>query len=202
MALCGIGCYIRRLEGISARKLRASNCWTQQDRLIASVEGEVGVRNLYEETERGKCMIEKSAQEEWVRILAERPPDRDEEESRYVQAVGESGFMLLELVAAEDADLPPDDRLAVEADALNSVARRLTYNTLTQAAQDRLERTIAGIIADNEQRFINWYNNAQPIGLRKHQLDVLPDIGDKRREAIIDERRRVHSLISRISKCG
>jgi putative nucleotide binding protein len=135
-------------------------------------------------------MVEESAQEEWVRMLTERPPDREEEESRYVQAVGESRFMLLELVAAEDADLSPGDRLAIEGDALNGVARRLTYHTLTQAAQDRLKETITAIIADNEQRFIDWYNNAQPIGLRKHQLDVLPDIGNKRREAIIDERRR------------
>jgi predicted nucleic acid-binding OB-fold protein len=45
----------------------------------------------------------------------------------------------------------------------NRVTRWLTYHTLTQDAQDRLKETIAAIIADNEQRFINWYNNAQPI---------------------------------------
>jgi putative nucleotide binding protein len=135
-------------------------------------------------------MVEESAQEEWVRMLTERPADRDEDDSRYVQAVGESGFMLLELAAAEDADLSPGDRLAVEGAAFNSVTRRLTYQTLTQDAQDRLKATIAAIIGDNEQRFIGWYNNAQPIGLRKHQLDVLPDIGDKRREAIIDAQRQ------------
>jgi putative nucleotide binding protein len=135
-------------------------------------------------------MVEESAKEEWVRVLTERPPDRDEEESRYVQAVGESGFMLLELVASEDADLTPGDRFAVEGEAFTDVTRRLTYHTLTQDAQDRLKETLAAIIEDNEQQFINWYNNAQPIGLRKHQLDVLPDIGDIRREEIIDERRR------------
>jgi putative nucleotide binding protein len=98
--------------------------------------------------------------------------------------------MLLELAAAEDADLSLGDRLAVEGEAFSGVTRRLTYHTLTQDAQDRLKETIAAIIAENEQRFIDWYNNAQPIGLRKHQLDVLSNIGDKRREAIIDERRR------------
>ena len=100
-------------------------------------------------------MVEESAQEEWVRMLTERPADRNEEESRYAQAVGETGFMLLELVAAEDADLSPGDRLAVEGDAFGGVKRRLTYHTLTQAAQDRLKETIAAIIADNEQRFID-----------------------------------------------
>jgi putative nucleotide binding protein len=135
-------------------------------------------------------MVEESAKEEWVRMLTERPPDRDEDDSRYVQAVGESGFMLLELVATEDADLTPGDRLTVESEPFTDVNRRLTYHTLTQDAQDRLKETIAAIIADNEQRFIDWYNNAQPIGLRKHQLDVLPGIGDTRRERIIDAQRQ------------
>jgi putative nucleotide binding protein len=135
-------------------------------------------------------MVEESEKEKWVRTLTERPPDRDEEESRYVQTVGESRFALLELAVPADADLSPGDRIAVESEYSIGVHRRLTYQTLTQAAQDRLEKTIEEIITDNEQRFIDFYNNAQPIGLRKHQLDVLAGIGDTRRERIIDERRQ------------
>ena len=135
-------------------------------------------------------MVEESAKEEWIWMLTERPPDRDEDGSRYVQAVGEAGFILLELVAAADADLSPGDRLAVESETVIDVKRRLTYHTLTQDAQDRLKETIAAVIAANEPQFINWYNNAQPISLRKHQLDVLPDIGDVRREEILAERKR------------
>jgi putative nucleotide binding protein len=135
-------------------------------------------------------MVEESAKEEWVRVLTERPPDRDEEESRYIQVVGESRFTLLELAPAVDADRSPGDRVAVESEDSIGVYRRLTYRTLTQAAQDRLEATIEEVITANEQRFIDFYNNAQPIGLRKHQLDVLAGIGDTRRERIIGERRR------------
>jgi putative nucleotide binding protein len=139
---------------------------------------------------RRERMAKESAHEEWVRTLTERPPDRDEEESRYVQTVGESRFALLELAVDANTDLSPGDRVAVESEDSIGVHRRLTYRTLTQAAQDRLEETIEEIIADNKQRFIDFYNNAQPIGLRKHQLDVLAGIGDTRRERIIDERRQ------------
>jgi putative nucleotide binding protein len=135
-------------------------------------------------------MVEESPAEEWVRTLIERPPNRDEEEFRYVQTVGESRFTLLELAVAADADLSSGDRVAVESEDNIGVHRRLTDQTLTQAAQDRLAATIEDIITANEQRFIDFYNNAQPIGLRKHQLDVLAGIGDARRETIIDERRR------------
>jgi predicted nucleic acid-binding OB-fold protein len=68
-----------------------------------------------------------AAKEEWIRMLTERPPDRDEDDSRYVQAVGESEFMLLELVAVEDADLTPDDRLAVEGEAFADVTIDLPH---------------------------------------------------------------------------
>ena len=135
-------------------------------------------------------MVEEFPAEEWVRTLTERPPNRDEEEYRYAQTVGESRFTLLELTQADSANLSPGDRVAVESEEIIGVHRRLTYQTLTQAAQDRLEETIEEIIADNEQRFIDFYNNAQPIGLRKHQLDVLAGIGNTRRERIIDERRQ------------
>lgn len=135
-------------------------------------------------------MVEESDKDEWVRMLTERQPDHDEEASRYVQAVGETRFTLLELAAAADADLTPGDRVAVESEVIIGVKRRLTYHTLTQAAQDRLAETIAAIIAANDQRFIDYYNNAQPIGLRQHQLDLLPGIGDTRRERIINERKQ------------
>jgi putative nucleotide binding protein len=134
-------------------------------------------------------MVEESAKEEWVRTLTERPLDR-EETPWDVQVVGERRFTLLGLAVAADTDLSAGERVAVGSEEIIDVQRRLTYHTLTQAAQNRLEATIDAIIAANEQQFIDFYNNAQPIGLRKHQLDVLPEIGDTRRERIIDERRQ------------
>ena len=134
-------------------------------------------------------MVEQTAKEEWVRTLTERPLDR-ENQPWDVQTVGETRFTLLVLAVAADTDLSSGDRVAVESDAVIDMKRRLTYQTLSQAAQDRLEATIGDIIVANEQRFIDYYNNAQPIGLRQHQLDLLPDIGDTRRERIIDERRQ------------
>lgn len=128
--------------------------------------------------------------EEWIRVLTERPSDRHEEDSRYVQGVGENRFTLLELVPADNVDLSPGTRLAIESENILHIHQKLRYQALTQDAQERLEGTVEAIITDNEEQFIEFYNNAQPIGLRKHQLDVLGGIGENRREAIIDERRR------------
>ena len=80
-------------------------------------------------------MVEESAKEEWVQVLTERPPDRDEDESRYVQTVGESRFRLLELASADSADLSPDDRLAVESeDSIGSTADSPSGSDKTNAS--------------------------------------------------------------------
>jgi putative nucleotide binding protein len=134
-------------------------------------------------------MVEESVKEEWVRTLTGRPLDRNEQPWD-MQVVGESRFTLLGLAVAADTDFSPGERVAVESEEIIGIQRRLTYQTLTQAAQDRLAGTIEAIIAANDQRFIDFYNTAQPLGLRNNQLDVLPGIGDKRREAIIAERRQ------------
>ena len=89
----------------------------------------------------GRCrerMVEDSEKEEWVRTLTERPLDR-EDQPWDVQAVGETRFTLLVLAVAADTDLSPGDRVAVESEEIIDVQRRLTYHTLTQVAQDRLE---------------------------------------------------------------
>jgi putative nucleotide binding protein len=133
-------------------------------------------------------MVEESPKDEWVRTLTGQPPEHDGQPWE-AQAVGETQFTLLELKVPADTDLTPGDRVTVENKEAIDVNQRLAYHTLTQPAQERLKETIAAIIADNEQRFIDYYNSAQPIGLGQHQLDFLPEIGEKRRDAIIDERK-------------
>ena len=46
------------------------------------------------------------------------------------------------------------------------------------------------MVEADEQRFVDFYNDAQPITLRLHQLNLLPGIGKKLRNNILDERKR------------
>jgi hypothetical protein len=72
------------------------------------------ITNTYLSEQRSEHMVKESAIDEWVRTLSGRPPDRDEGDSQYVQAVGEARFMLVGLAVADDTDLAPDDRVAVK----------------------------------------------------------------------------------------
>ena len=63
-------------------------------------------------------------------------------------------------------------------------------NDLTSFAKSELPFVIEKLVKENEQRFVDFFNNAQPISTRLHQLELLPGIGKKHLWDIIDERKK------------
>ena len=53
-----------------------------------------------------------------------------------------------------------------------------------------MPHVIETIVKENEAKYIEFYNNAQPITTRLHMLELLPGIGKKMMWAIIDERKK------------
>jgi putative nucleotide binding protein len=134
-----------------------------------------------------------SDHETHLAVLTVLPPETTDDDERRTQGVGTDHFTLLEAALHDNTTVVPGDRVALtdnEQGPHASVTQRLTYETLSQDAQNRLEATVESIIIANEQRFIDCYNDAQPISLRRHQLDLLPDIGQSRRETITRQRER------------
>jgi len=104
-------------------------------------------------------------------------------------AMGTGDFRLYELVIEEGADVTFGDR--IEPDGENVVQwDTVPYEDLPGGAQSELEYAVEDFVADNEDRFVDFYNEAQPITLRLHQLNLLPGIGKKLRNAVLDERKR------------
>jgi putative nucleotide binding protein len=104
-------------------------------------------------------------------------------------AMGTESFELYELVIEEDADVAFGDRVDPAGDQVVQ-ANTVTYDDLPSGAGSELEYAVEDFVADNEQRFVDFYNEAQPITLRLHQLNLLPGIGKKLRNGILDERKR------------
>ncbi|MFB6138622.1 MAG: DUF655 domain-containing protein, partial [Halobacteriaceae archaeon] len=46
------------------------------------------------------------------------------------------------------------------------------------------------IVEADERRFVDFYNEAQPVTTRLHSLDLLPGIGETLRNNVIDARKR------------
>jgi putative nucleotide binding protein len=126
-------------------------------------------------------------------VLTVLPPETTDDDERRIQGIGTDHFTLLEGTLHDDTTVAPGERVALTDDEQGphaAVTQRLTYETLSQDAQDRLKATVESIIVANEQRFIDYYNDAQSISLRRHQLDLLPGIAESRRNAIIRQRER------------
>ena len=107
-------------------------------------------------------------------------------------ALDTEDFALLELTLADDTDIGIVDRIEVgeTADADIEEVIEIEYEELSNSAVSELEYAIEAIIEADEQRFVDFYNEAQPISLRLHQLNLLPGIGKKLRNKIIDKRKR------------
>ena len=107
-----------------------------------------------------------------------------------VYAMGIEDFSLLECVVTDDADLSIGDRADLEAVDDVEVINRIEYDDLPSGAASELEYAVEDLVAADEERFVDFYNEAQPITLRLHQLNLLPGIGKKLRNNILDERER------------
>jgi putative nucleotide binding protein len=109
------------------------------------------------------------------------------------QALGADYFILLELSIKEGERVEIESKVFVgkgERDIVKHVERRLKYEELTHTALVELPVIIEKIVKENEARYVEFYNNAQPITTRLHMLELLPGIGKKMMWAIIDERKK------------
>ena len=115
------------------------------------------------------------------------------EKSPVAYALGIDGFGLFEATLSDDADVSIGDRVVVSPAAAReavTAVRRVDHDELSNGARSELEYVVEDVIESDERRFVDFYNDAQPITLRLHQLNLLPGIGKKLRNTILDERKR------------
>jgi putative nucleotide binding protein len=98
-------------------------------------------------------------------------------------------FRLYELVVGDGPSVTIGDRVALDGAAIQRV-REVDFDDLSGGAQSELAYAVEDLVEDDEKRFVDFYNEAQPITLRLHQLDLLPGIGKKLRNGVLDERKR------------
>ncbi|MFW5935212.1 MAG: DUF655 domain-containing protein [Halolamina sp.] len=151
-----------------------------------------------EESDTAEDAAEDAAVEHAV-VLDHLPygrPDDDRpqhQKPEIAYAVGEGQFDLFELTLVDGADVSIGDRIVVAPDADRELVdryREIDHDDLSRGAEQELEYVIEEIVDRHPQRFLDYFNDAQPLTLRLHQLNVLPGIGDKLRDDILDSRKR------------
>ncbi|MGC8629287.1 MAG: DUF655 domain-containing protein [Candidatus Micrarchaeia archaeon] len=106
------------------------------------------------------------------------------------QLVGESKFTLLEVVT-KTTDVKIGEKVYIgrgERDKVLQIKSRITYDELTETAKSELPEIVSNIIRQNEAKFVKLFNTAGPLNIRLHALELLPGIGKKHLEAIIQAR--------------
>ena len=111
------------------------------------------------------------------------------QKSPVAYALGASSFGLYELSLEEDAGVAVSDRIDLDGPAVSRY-REVAFDYLTRNAAAEVEYAVEAIVDADERRFVDFYTEAGPITLRLHQLNLLPGIGKKLRNRVLDERKR------------
>ncbi len=108
------------------------------------------------------------------------------------QALGTTKFALLELVPKKDVYLQPFEKVYIgdkERDKIHHVNGRIGIGKLTQTARSELPHAVQALVEDDEERFVAFFNTAQPVSTRRHALELLPGVGKKHMWEILEARK-------------
>jgi len=108
------------------------------------------------------------------------------------QVLGTKHFSLLEVVVRKDVVLKSGERIYIgesKRDKVERIKRRIRMGDLTSFARSELPFVVKNMIKENEEQFVNFFNNSRPLTTRLHQLELLPGIGKKHMWGIIKQRK-------------
>ena len=111
--------------------------------------------------------------------------------SPIAQAVGVSTFILLELIPRRGVSLSPKEKVYIgpeKREKIYFIKGRLPKEKLTETAKTALHEFIEEVVSEREKEFVEFFNKAQPVNTRLHQLELLPGFGRKHTQEILEAR--------------
>jgi len=108
----------------------------------------------------------------------------------FIQGIGVKYFSLLEATPLIGVRIDYLERVDLSYPSKLKRIIPISYSELTSVARSNLPEAIRRILLENEKVFVEFFNIAEPINIRLHSLELLPDIGKKTMNSILDERRQ------------
>ena len=108
------------------------------------------------------------------------------------QAIGLNHLTILELIPKKGIILQPHEEVYIgegKREKIHHIKGRIPVEKLTSTAFNELKYVVEDIVSKDEKRFVEFFNKAQPLTTRMHQLELLPGFGKKHMWEIIEERK-------------
>ncbi|HLC58457.1 MAG TPA: DUF655 domain-containing protein [Candidatus Nanoarchaeia archaeon] len=107
------------------------------------------------------------------------------------QAIGKETLVILELVPKKESFLQPHEEVYIgegKRDKIHHIIGRIGPGKLTETAKSELNYIIQEVVTHKPERFLDFFNKAGPINMRMHSLELLPGVGKKHMQAIVEAR--------------
>jgi len=132
--------------------------------------------------------------EEYAIILEYLPNGYPLEErmSPIAQAIGTEHLTLLELIPRKGESLEIGEKVYIgegKRTKIYYILGRLPKEKLTEPANGPLKEFISLLVDDREEKFVGFFNDAEAINKRIHQIELLPGLGKKHMQEIIKQRK-------------
>jgi len=108
------------------------------------------------------------------------------------QAIGENSLILLELIPRKGMSLEIGEKVYIgegKRDKIYYIKGRLHREKLTESAKNQLEEFIKEIVKKKGKEFVDFFNSADAINKRIHQIELLPGMGKRHMQEILKQRK-------------
>ena len=107
------------------------------------------------------------------------------------QAIGLNNLTLLQLVPRKGMKLELKEKVYIgegKREKIYYILGRLPREKLTETAKLQLQEFVSKMMEDQDKRFVEFFNKADAINTRLHQLELLPGFGKKHMEEVLKAR--------------
>lgn len=109
-----------------------------------------------------------------------------------VQGIGTENYNLLEVVTRDGVHPKGGEELYIgegDREKVKYIKDRISFDDLTGNSRAELKYVLQALIKDKEDDFVEFFNEATPVTPRRHAFELLPGIGNKHMQKLLDERR-------------
>jgi len=110
-----------------------------------------------------------------------------------ITGLGEDRLTLLEILGVPDSTFEVGERIFIGKEGRTkvlSVLGKMEYSKISNSAQGELPSVVEKIVTQNQKRFIQYLNKAQPLTPRIHALELIPGIGKTYMKVMLEEREK------------